>query len=225
MSVYFVTGIDTDVGKTYATALFARFLIRKGYTTITQKIAQTGCVSTSDDVLFHRKVMGKAFPKEDSEGTTCPYIFKYPASPHLSARLEGVEIDCNKISAATQKLATHYEQVVVEGVGGVYVPLNNTIALIDYLQEKKYKVVVVSSSKLGSINHTLLTLEALKNRNIEVCGLIYNRFADAGSAIANDSIEVFKRYLAKFGYPQNIVEIPTFKESELPEIDFSCLIM
>ena len=221
MPITFITGIDTDVGKTYSTALFARFLLKKGKKVITQKIAQTGCEKISEDIEFHRKVMGIEMNEDDRNGLTCPYIFKYPASPHLSAKLENQEINPDKITQATKTLTEKYEHLIIEGVGGVYVPLNSNITLLDYLEEQNYPLIVVTSSKLGSINHTLLTLEALKNRKLNVIGLIYNRFADENSAIANDSINVFKKFMIKFGFNPAVVEIPAFEEDKIPDIDFS----
>ncbi len=221
MPITFITGIDTDVGKTYSTALFARFLLKKGKKVITQKIAQTGCEKISEDIEFHRKVMGIEMNEDDRNGLTCPYIFKYPASPHLSAKLENQEINPDKITQATKTLTGKYQHLVIEGVGGVYVPLNSNVTLIDYLEKQNYPLIVVTSSKLGSINHTLLTLEALKNRKLNVIGLIYNRFADENSAIANDSINVFKKFMIKFGFNPAVVEIPAFEEDKIPDIDFS----
>ena len=89
----FITGIDTDAGKTYATASYARMLERQGYGVITQKFIQTGCIGTSEDIEAHRRLLGTGELEEDRLGLTAPVIFSYPASAQLAARLDGREID------------------------------------------------------------------------------------------------------------------------------------
>ncbi|MFC1671308.1 dethiobiotin synthase [Spirochaetota bacterium] len=197
MPIVFVTGIDTGVGKTYASGLLARFLYKQGLSVITQKLAQTGCTEKSEDIELHRKIMGTDFGDDDREGLTCPYVFKFPSSPHLAAKLEKTQIDVDVITKATKSLAEKYEYVIIEGVGGINVPITGGIMVIDYIASTGYPVIIVSSSKLGSINHTILTIDALLNRNIDICGIIYNNYPEEDVLIADDSREVIKRYLTK----------------------------
>ena len=91
--VFFISGIDTNVGKTYATGILARTLAAKGHTVITQKMIQTGCTEVSEDIEMHRHLMGIPFTNEDKLGATCPYIFTYPCSPHMAAERDKREID------------------------------------------------------------------------------------------------------------------------------------
>ena len=86
--VIFVSGIDTDVGKTVATGIYAKKLMEQGFSVITQKMIQTGCKNIADDLLVHRKIQGIDLTAEDLQGDTCPYLFEYPCSPHLAAKLE-----------------------------------------------------------------------------------------------------------------------------------------
>ena len=86
-SVLAVSGIDTGIGKTYATGLIAKALLRQGKAVITQKIVQTGCEGVAEDILKHRHLMGIGLQDVDREGLTSPYVFRYPASPHLSGRM------------------------------------------------------------------------------------------------------------------------------------------
>lgn len=224
MAVIFITGIDTEVGKTMITGLLGRYLYQKGESVITQKIAQTGCVDQSEDVLKHREIMGMPYNEDDESGLTCPYIFKFPASPHLAADLESKVIDPSKITQSTNKLGEKYKHVIVEGVGGIHVPLNHEVSLLDYLEEQKYPLIIVSSSKLGSINHTLLTLEVAHNRGLEVRGIIYNHYPSENPQILNDSKKVFQQYLVKYGYQPCVVDVPVFEIGSFPEIDFLGLI-
>jgi dethiobiotin synthetase len=225
MGVIFITGIDTGIGKTYATGLLARFLLKQGISTITQKIVQTGCEEISEDIGVHRRIMGIGYTEEDKNGLTCPYVLRLPASPHLAAGAQGVRIDPEAISAATDRLSRAYFHVLVEGAGGIYVPLNDDATLIDYLAERRYPVIIVSSPRLGSINHTLLTLEAIERRNLHVRGIIYNLYPDEKTEITEDSKKVFMKFLSEFGFSKTIVEIPEIDLNNIPDIDFSDLIL
>ena len=154
----FITGIGTDVGKTIAAAIVVEALKADYW-----KPIQAGDLNNSDS----HKV--KAFVSNDkSVFHSNAYALNTPASPHYAAQVDGITIDLNQIKEpATQN------HLVIEGAGGVLVPLNNNDYVIDLIQ-KDYKVILVSRHYLGSINHTLLTLEALKNREIAVAGIIFS---------------------------------------------------
>ena len=122
-NVYFISGIDTDAGKSYATGFLARELNRKGQRTITQKFIQTGNTGHSEDIDLHRRIMGIAPTDDDREGLTMPEIFSYPCSPHLASRIDGRPIDFDKIERATEELSRRYDVVLLEGAGGLMVPL------------------------------------------------------------------------------------------------------
>ena len=181
-----VTGIDTDIGKTIATGLLARYLRQQGKRVITQKIAQTGCSGASDDIIMHRQLMGMDLQEVDKSGLTCPYLFPEPCSPHLAASLAGEKIDGSVITAATTELRQGYDYVLLEGVGGLLVPLGDDWTLLDYLQETGYPLILVSSPRLGSINHTLAALELVKGRGLDVWGILYNRFKEDNPTITGD---------------------------------------
>jgi dethiobiotin synthetase len=221
MAVIFITGIDTGIGKTYATGLLARYVHRMGKSVITQKIIQTGCSRSSDDISVHRIIMGIPPVPDDEAGTTCPYLFTLPASPHLAAKLQDTLIDPDVISRATDDLAKKYEYVLVEGVGGICVPLNDDTTLLDYLHQRRYPLVIVSSSRLGSINHSLMTLELAKSRNLEVAGIVYNRHPEEIKEISEDTKKTLMRFLAGFGYPPVVMDMPAFDPYAAPDIDFS----
>jgi dethiobiotin synthetase len=133
--VYFITGIDTNIGKTYATALLANRFTAQGKRVITQKMIQTGCLEISEDIVKHRELQQIELLPEDKTGITCPYLFSYPCSPHLAASIDGSTIDCNVITQATEQLQQHYEIVLLEGAGGLMVPIDQTQTTIDYVVE------------------------------------------------------------------------------------------
>ncbi len=203
----FIAGIDTDVGKTIITGLIAKYIQSINKSVITQKIAQTGCKGISEDIQMHRKIMGVELFKEDIDKTTCPYVFELPASPHLSAQLQAIEIDVDTINKSTKILNANYEYVIIEGVGGVFVPLTRTYTSLDYLSKQKLDVILVTTPKLGSINHTLMTIDTLFRKKINILGLVYNLIGDYDRQIKSDSKLIFAEYLQKYGYKNNIIEI------------------
>ena len=203
--VFCITGIDTDIGKTVVTGLIGRYLAGRGLLVISQKVVQTGCTGMSEDILRHRQIMGSEILAEDRQGLTCPYVFSTPCSPHLAARLEGKKIELEVIERATDKLRSIYDVVLLEGAGGLLVPLNEDATFLDYLEMKKYPLILVSSPRLGSINHTLSALEIVRNRGMQLCGIVYNRFQEADQRITEDSAEVFSRYLVKYGFSNCLI--------------------
>lgn len=211
-SVYFVSGIDTGIGKTYATGYLAKLWNQNGTKTITQKLVQTGNTDISEDIQQHREIMGMGWLPEDDSKLTMPEIFTYPASPHLATKLDGREIDFQKIESATAQLIEKYEAVLLEGAGGLMVPLTDGLLTIDYLVEKKYPIILVSSGRLGSINHTLLSLEALKSRGLKLYALAYNLNDESqDELISKDTANYLKSYLSRY-FPETLwLDIPVLK--------------
>ena len=147
--VIVVSGIDTDIGKTVATGLMARWFKDGGINAITMKMAQTGCSGLSEDIIEHRRRASQEMFEEDAMGLTCPYVFPVPCSPHLAARLEGRTIDPEVISGAAEQLAANYDYVLIEGVGGLFVPLNDSVLVIDLIKDKNWPVILVTGPHLG----------------------------------------------------------------------------
>jgi dethiobiotin synthetase len=154
----FITGISTDVGKTIASAIIVEALEADYW-----KPIQAGDVENSDSHKIKSFVSNKKTIIHPNS-----YLLNTPASPHLAAAIDRVTIDLQQIKEPITE-----NHLVIEGAGGVFVPLNDTDCVIDLIQAD-YKVVVVSRHYLGSINHTLLTIEALKNRNIDIAGIIFS---------------------------------------------------
>ena len=154
----FITGIGTDVGKTIASSIVVEALKADYW-----KPIQAGDLDNSDSHKIESYISNdKTVIHENS------YLLNTPASPHLAAQIDGISINLNQIIEPSTK-----NHLVIEGAGGLFVPLNNTDCVIDLIKSD-YKVVVVSRHYLGSINHTLLTIEALQNRKINIAGIIFN---------------------------------------------------
>ena len=209
--VYFVSGIDTGIGKTYATGYLAKTMNEQGIQTITQKLIQTGNQDVSEDIEQHRKIMGSEWLPEDDDKLTMPEIFSYPASPHLATRLDGRELDFAKIEAATKELAQRFDVVFLEGAGGLMVPLTTELLTIDYIAQHQFPVILVTSGRLGSINHTLLSLEALKHRGLSLHALVYNlKDESKDPLISKDTADYLKAYLAKHFPEAEWIELEKF---------------
>lgn len=208
-ATYFLTGIDTDAGKTYATAFLANRFMAEGKSVVTQKFIQTGCVGQSEDILKHRELTGTGLLPEDVDGTTAPIIFSYPASAQLAARIDGREIDVSLIDRSRELLAERYDVVIIEGAGGLMVPFTDDFLTIDYISSRGLPAVLVTNGVLGSINHTLLSLEALGRRGIELPYVIYNRHFDRDAIIAEDTHGFIERYLKRHFPKTELIDLPS----------------
>lgn len=207
--VYFISGIDTGIGKTFTTGYLAKLWNARGVKTITQKLIQTGNADVSEDIEQHREIMQMGWFPEDDSKLTMPEIFSYPASPHLAAKIDGREIDFHKIEDATKQLAEIYDAVLLEGAGGLMVPLTEQLLTIDYVAQQQLPVILVTSGRLGSINHTILSLEALKSRNIELYALAYNLNDESqDKIISQDTAAYLKGYLAQHFPHAQWIDIP-----------------
>ncbi|GHV68497.1 ATP-dependent dethiobiotin synthetase BioD 2 [Bacteroidia bacterium] len=207
-TAYFVSGIDTDVGKSVVTGILARSLQSQGHKVITQKFVQTGCVGISEDIETHRHIMGIELQEVDLNGTTCPFVFAYPASPHLAAAMDNKQVEPEIIRQATKELERKYEIVLVEGAGGLYVPISHSLMTIDYIRNYNYPLILVTSPKLGSINHTLMSLELCRLHKINVAAIVYNDYPKSSEPIKSDTLNIIKYYICRF-YPHcQILELP-----------------
>jgi dethiobiotin synthetase len=214
--IVFVSGIDTGIGKTIATGLIARGLQEAGRKVITQKGVQTGCTGQSEDIVEHRRLMGTSLLPEDEEGLTCQYLFATPCSPHLAARLAGVEIQPERITSAAQQLAKRYEVVLVEGAGGLFVPLTDSSTIIDYLGMTGWPILIVSSCRLGSINHTLAVLEAIHTRKLKLAGVVYNTHETTDPRIAEDTLTVISRALDRYDFRGPLLKMEHAAKYDVP---------
>lgn len=154
----FITGIGTDVGKTIASAIVTESLEADYW-----KPIQAGDVDNSDSHKIQSYLSNSKTKIHPNS-----YLLQTPASPHLAAALDGIAIDIKNIKEPKTK-----NSLVIEGAGGIFVPINETETIVDLIK-KEYKVIVVSRHYLGSINHTLLTIEALQNRKLNIAGIIFN---------------------------------------------------
>ncbi|MDD2463109.1 MAG: dethiobiotin synthase [Desulfobulbus sp.] len=208
-----IGGIDTDIGKSYITGLFARHLLQLGHSVTTLKLVQTGCTEISDDIKLHRKLMGQDLTDFDREGTTCPYLFPFPASPVLAARMVGKRIEESVLDQSLVALQNRHQWLLVEGAGGLLVPLTANLLLLDFYAARNIPMILVGSPRLGSINHIRLSLEAIKARNIPLLGLVYNLYGDYPKEIVQDTLLECSKALTDYDFAQRLVIVPDIRES------------
>lgn len=188
--IIFIAGTDTTIGKSVITGLFARFLVEQGYSVITQKWVQTGVNKNSlGDIETHLHIMGKEKAEyQHYLPLMLPYSFPLPASPHLAASLAKRTIEPAHLIKSTKTLVNHFDYVLVEGTGGLLVPLTEQTLLIDIVKKMFLPVILVAGNKLGALNHTLLSIEALKKRKIKLLGIVWNTLSqDENQRILKDN--------------------------------------
>lgn len=206
---YFVSGIHTDAGKSYCTGWYASQLMDNGKSVITQKFIQTGNTGMSEDIEVHRRLMGIGYLPEDLDHTTAPLIFTHPCSPQLAARIDNREIDLCVIDEASDRLEKKYDVVLVEGAGGLMVPITDEFLTIDYVASRRLPLIMVVNSSLGSINHAILSFEAIASRGIEMPIVLYNRYFDSDPLIAEDTYGFISRYLSRNFSGTRLIEVPS----------------
>jgi dethiobiotin synthetase len=179
----FITGTDTGVGKTLVTAALALHLKKSGLAVGVMKPIETGVLpgrETKSDAGRLRSII----ESEEPLGAIRPYSFEQPIAPLAAAQAEGQAINPDTIKRIYRLLSSRYKCMVVEGIGGVRVPITSKISVIDLIKSLRLQVVVVGRSGLGGINHALLTIETLQRNKIPVVALVLNQTQSARSALA-----------------------------------------
>lgn len=221
-NVFLVAGIDTGIGKTIVTGLMARYLLGKGIDAITVKLVQTGNDGFSEDIIAHRRICGDIHFNEDDLGVTRPQVFKFPSSPELAARLEGRVVDLERIISCVDFCAARHEVVLVEAAGGLHVPLTHDLLTIDFAARYNWKTILVTCGRLGSINHTLLSVEALKSRGMELAGLVYNYFPGVDPVIDADTPQMAQEFMRQWGIDAPVICVGEVSpDGPYPDIDFT----
>lgn len=172
---FFITGTDTGIGKTFVTAGIAAALKEKGVNVGVMKPVETGCaekdgVLEPHDAIFLKKMSGVS----DDIALINPFRFKAPIAPNVASRIEGKNIELNKIKERYETLASKHVVMLVEGVGGLLTPINDNETVADLVKALQLPLIVIAESRLGAINHTLLTVKYAQSIGIEVKGIVIN---------------------------------------------------
>ena len=166
---FFITGTDTGVGKTVTTACLIKTLQNQGFVVAVAKPFESG---GNRDGAWLKQLTGQP---DAWDRWAFPYKFKAPMAPAMAAPREGVRISVKKVIVGLQQLEKRVDVLLVEGAGGVLVPIRKKYMMADLMAELGYPVIIVARPALGTINHSLLTLEALRRRGCKVEGIIFNR--------------------------------------------------
>ncbi len=174
----FVTGTGTDVGKTIVSAGILRHLRRGGLDAVSMKPVQTGAELVggqlvAPDLLVHHDASGLV-PEDGELALMAPYLYGPACSPHLAGRLAGSYPDVGRIVDCAEQLGAAHDCVLIEGAGGIMVPLDESVTMLDLMRRLGCPVLLVALRGLGTINHTLLSIEVLRGAGLEVLGVVFN---------------------------------------------------
>ncbi len=214
----FVTGTDTNVGKTLVAAGLLRRARRAGLDAVPMKPVQTGASREggrllAPDLEYCLRAAGLVVPDQE-RARMCPFLYEPACSPHLAGRMAAREVELAPIFDAAAQLAAAHDAVIVEGAGGVLVPLNERQTMLDLMRVLALPVVLVARGTLGTINHTLLALVALRATGLRVLGVVLND----GEATARDFVrEDNPLAIARFGAVPILAEIPYLGDLAAPE--------
>jgi dethiobiotin synthetase len=169
----FVTGTDTGVGKTLVAAALARFLTGRGIRAGVMKPVESG-VDDPDALGADGRLLCWAAGMENRTSLVSPYRFAEPVAPSLAAELQGTTVDPDRLAASARQLAEQSDFLIVEGAGGLLAPLAGHLLMADLACRLGFPLLIVCRAGLGTLNHTLLTLEASRQRKLPVAGLLVN---------------------------------------------------
>lgn len=180
MSKFFVTGTDTEVGKTFASCVLLEAARNQGLSTLALKPVAAGCEDHGDgirneDAVALQKHMSKTLPYEQVN----PVTLRAPTSPHIAAQLDGKQVSVSRLLGFCRgALMTRPDFALVEGAGGWRVPISPRETLADLAKQLEYPVILVVNLKLGCLNHAMLTAEAIRRDGLKIAGWVANHTTD-----------------------------------------------
>jgi dethiobiotin synthetase len=197
MNGIFITGTDTGIGKTFVTAYLTGILQRSGVKAVPYKPIQSGGRRENgeliaEDIEIYQQAAQLPYRQEE----LCTYCLEPPVSPHLAARISGVEIEKDRMIHHYHKLQKENEVVIVEGAGGLAVPLaeneDGVYLTKDFIKELNIPIIIVTHPFLGTINHSILTAEYAMKNGISVLGFVVNKMPRADSLMEQDNLRMLK---------------------------------
>lgn len=190
---YFITGIDTDIGKTFITKSLAITFENKKKIVGVFKPLQSGAIKSQNELLAPDLEAIKELSTNIK--TKCTYILEGEVSPALAARLAGIDIDINKIKNDFISFSNENEITLVEGAGGILAPINDNLLCADLIKKLDIPIILVTTPFLGKLNHTLLTIHYAKTNNISIKGIIVNKIPNKTDNLATQNfIKELKMY-------------------------------
>jgi len=203
----FITGTDTDIGKTHVSRILADTLSLTHKTTY-MKAVQTGCTRHESGVLRapdYYKVMAGSARVNGSYEQHVPYRYEPACSPHLAATLAGDTISFSHIRECCFSIGTGMDITIVEGAGGVLAPLSETTYMIDLMVHLSFPVILVTAARLGTLNHTFLSLRVLHDSGVKVAGVVFN---NCRKTIDRTIFDDNRRMIHSHVHPIPFLELP-----------------
>lgn len=198
MSGLFITGTDTEVGKTFVSTMLIKLLVDEGLNVSAMKPIASGAKEI-DGMLQNEDALSliNASNVAAEYQTVNPYVFEPAISPHIAAEQAGIEVDCKKIKSSFDQLNKVSDVVVVEGVGGWYAPLSDHTTVADLAAELNLPIILVVGLRLGCLNHTLLTAQAIRQAGLPIAGWIAN-YVEKDFVSAKENIKTLQHFLHDF---------------------------
>lgn len=204
-AAFFVSGTSTGIGKTYISTLLIQAFRFSGLVSY-MKPVQTGCShpdAPDTDIAFVKQHSNPVFTGTTSDHL--PYCLETPCSPHLAASLSNTTIDITQIVRSYHKISSHVNTLIVEGAGGILVPLSETVSTLDLIKLLNIPVILVTTPNLGTLNHTFLSVNQLRQSGVTLAGVIMNNPDDKPiDFMYRDNARMIRQYID----PVPFIEIP-----------------
>ena len=192
MNSLFVTGTDTDVGKTCVTAGIVNYLSKMNIDVGVMKPFASGYKANADSLSEDVEILMKYSAVNDPVELVNPYYFEIPTSPYEACMKLNREVDITKVVDAYNQLTSNHDVVVVEGIGGIMTPISQNYFVSDLISELNLNSIIVTGSKIGSVNHTMLTYEHSKQKNLNFKGFVVNQNVSEGYEMSSLRQQIFR---------------------------------
>ena len=191
MNSFFITGTDTDVGKTCVSAALANYFREKNIDVGVMKPFASGYKSSVDSVSEDVEILMKYSQAHDLIDLVNPYYFEIPTSPYDASKQLNLEIDISKVIDSYKELASIHDIVIVEGIGGIMTPISKNYFVSDLISDLNLDSIIVTGSKIGSVNHLMLTYDHVRQKNLKFKGFIINQNVADGYELSNLKHQIF----------------------------------
>ncbi len=193
----FITGTDTGVGKTFFACKLAALLRKSGYRVGVMKPAESGCAERQGRLCPEDAILLKeASASQDPLDKICPYQLREPLAPSVAAQRQGITLKIDQLMDVYDEITSTHDITLVEGAGGLMVPLLPSYTYADFVRVLKLPVIVVAANRLGMVNHLLLTLEHARCKGLSVLGYVLNRLENGASLAAETNREALSTLTA-----------------------------
>ena len=191
MNSFFVTGTDTDVGKTCVSAALAKHFRDNDVDVGVMKPFASGYKATPDSVSADVENLMKYSGVNDSIDLVNPYYFEIPTSPYDASKQLNLEIDISKVIESYNQLSSIHDIVIVEGIGGIMTPISRNYFVSDLISDLQLSSFIVTGSKIGAVNHFMLTYEHARQKNLNLKGFLINQNVSDGYELSNLKHQIF----------------------------------